>query len=162
MVATQITAVNRYWPVGTTKWVYVPTIANYLVAITRAEINAGTDLSAEIADINGWTVTSNQIDTPDVNSRFRSKIPGPIEAEDSSLTIYADPSGTDVRQLLPRDASGYIVRMDGGDVAGRKCSIFPVKVASQNKLMGTDEEAGRIEIAFTVTRVPAEDLTIPA
>lgn len=162
MVATPIAAVNRYWPVGTTKWVWVPTIANYLVAITRGEINAGTDLSGEIADLDGWTVSSNQIDTPDVNSRFRSKIPGPIEAEDSSLTIYADPSGTDVRSLLPRDTSGYVVRMDGGDVAGRKCSIFPVKVASQNKLMGTDEEAGRIEIAFTITRIPAEDLTIPA
>lgn len=162
MVATPIAAVNRYWPVGTTKWIWVPTIANYTVAITRAEINAGTDLSGEVADLSGWTVSSNQIDTPDVNSRFRAKIPGPIEAEDSSLTLYADPSGTDVRQLLPRDTSGYVVRMDGGDVAGRKCSIFPVKVASQNKLMGTDEEAGRIEISFTITRIPAEDLTIPA
>lgn len=162
MAATPITPVNRYWPVGTTKWLWVPTIANYTVAVTRAEINAGTDLSGEVADISGFTVTSNQIDTPDVNSRFRSKIPGPIEAEDSSLTIYADPSGADVRSLLPRDTSGYVVRMDGGDVAGRKMSVFPVKVASQNKLLGTDEEAGRIEITFTITRQPAEDLTIPA
>lgn len=162
MAATAISPVNRYWPVGTTKWVWVPTIANYTVAVTRSEINAGTDLSGEIADLSGWTVSSNQIDTPDVNSRFRSKIPGPIEAEDSSLTIYADPSGSDVRTLLPRDASGYIIRMDGGDVAGRKMSVYPVKVASQNKLMGTEEEAARIEVAFTITRQPAEDLTIPA
>lgn len=162
MAATPITPVNRYWPVGTTRWLWVPTIANYMSTVTRPEINAGTDLSGEIADLDGWTVTSNQIDTPDVNSRFRSKIPGAIEAEDSSLTIYADPSGTDVRTLLPRDTSGFIIRMDGGDVAGRKMSVFPVKVASQNKLMGTDEEAARIEIAFTITGIPAEDLTIPA
>jgi hypothetical protein len=162
MAATAITPVTRYWAVGTTKWLWVATIANYTVAVTRAEINAGTDLSGEIADLSGWTVTSNQIDTPDVNSRFRSKIPGPIEAEDSSLTIYADPSGSDVRSLLPRDATGYILRMDGGDIAGRKMSVFPVKVASQNKLMGTDEEAARIEVSFTITRQPAEDLTIPA
>lgn len=162
MAATPIAAVNRYWPVGTTRWLWVPTIANYTVAVTRAEINAGTDLSGEVADLDGWTVTSNQIDTPDVNSRFRSKIPGAIEAEDSSLTLYADPSGADVRTLLPRDTTGYVIRMDGGDIAGRKMSVFPVKVASQNKLMGVDEEAGRIEIAFTITRIPAEDLTIPA
>lgn len=162
MAATPIAAVNRYWPVGTTRWLWVPTIANYTVAVTRAEINAGTDLSGEVADLDGWTVTSNQIDTPDVNSRFRSKIPGAIEAEDSSLTLYADPSGSDVRTLLPRDTTGYVIRMDGGDIAGRKMSVFPVKVASQNKLMGVDEEAGRIEIAFTITRIPAEDLTIPA
>lgn len=162
MVATPIAAVNRYWPVGTTQWLWVPTIANYTVAITRAEINSGTNLSGEVNDIAGWTVTSGTIDTPDVNSRFRSKIPGPIEAEDSSITLYADPSTTDVRQLLPRDTAGYVVRLDGGDIAGRRCSIFPVKVASQNKLMGVDEEAGRIEVSFTVTRVPAEDLVIPA
>lgn len=162
MVATPITPVNRYWPVGTTQWVWVPTIANYLVAVTRVEINAGTNLSGEINDLDGWTVSSNQIDTPDVNSRFRSKIPGPIEAEDSSLTLYADPSGVDVRSLLPRDATGYVIRFDGGDIAGRKMSVFPVKVASQNKLMGVDEEAGRIEISFTITRIPSEDLTVPA
>lgn len=162
MVATPIAAVDRYWPVGTTRWLYCATLANYAVAITRAEINASTDLSGEVADIQGFTVTSNNIDTPDVNSRFRSKIPGAIEAEDSSLTFYADPSGADVRTLLPRDTVGYIIRMDGGDIAGRKMSAFPIKVASQNKMMGVDEEAGRIEISFTITRIPAEDLTIPA
>jgi hypothetical protein len=162
MAATPIAAVARYWPVGTTKWLWIVNIANYSVAVTRAEINAGFDVSGELNDTSGWTVSSNQIDTPDVNSRFRSKIPGAIEAEDSSWTIYADPSTTDVRQLLPRDTSGYVVRMDGGDVAGRRMSVFPSKVASQNKLMGTDEEAGRIEINFTITRQPAEDLVIPA
>lgn len=162
MPATAITPVTRYWPVGTTRWLWLPAISNYTSAVTRAEINAGTDLSGEVAAVDGWTVSSNQIDTPDVNNRFRAKIPGPIEAADSSLTFYADPSGADVRTLLPRDTAGYIVRMDGGDVTGRKMSVFPVKVASQNKLMGTDEEAGRIEIAFTITRVPAEDLAIPA
>lgn len=163
MPATPIAQVARYWPVGTTKWLFATSVANYLSpGPTRAEINAATDISGEVAEVSGFTVTSNQIDTPDVNSRFRSKIPGPIEAEDSSLVIYADPSGADARALFPRDTVGYVIRMDGGDVAGRKMSTFPVKVASQNKLMGTDEEAARIEIAFTITRIPAEDLTIPA
>jgi len=163
MPATPIAAVNRYWSVGTTKWLVATSVANYLSpGPTRAEINASTDISGEVAEVSGFTVTSNTIDTPDVNSRFRSKIPGPIEAEDSSLTIYADPSGSDARSLFPRDANLYIIRMDGGDVAGRKMSVFPVKVSSQNKLMGTDEEAARIEVSFTITRIPGEDLTIPA
>lgn len=162
MPATPISAVNRYWAVGTTKWVWATSVANYLTpGATRLEINAGTDISGEVADVNGFTVSSNQIDTPDVNSRFRSKIPGPIEAADSSLVIYADPTGADARTLFPRDQTGFMIRMDGGDVTGRKMSIFPCKVASQNKLMGTDEEAARIEISFTITRIPAEDLAIP-
>lgn len=163
MPATPIAVADRYWPVGTTKWVFATSVANYVSpGPTRGEIDAGTDISGEVAEVSGFTVTSNQIDTPDVNNRFRSKIPGPIEAEDSTLILYADPSGVDARALFPRDATGYMIRMDGGDVSGRKMSVFPVKVASQNKLMGTDEEAARIEVSFTITRVPAEDLTIPA
>jgi len=163
MAATPIAAVSRYWPVGTTKWYWLTSVASYLSpGPTRLELNAGTDISGEVADISGFTVSSNQIDTPDVNSRFRSKIPGPIEAEDSTLTLYADPSGVDARALFPRDTTGFVVRLDGGDTAGRKMSVFPCKVASQNKLMGTEEEAGRIEVAFTITGIPAEDLAVPA
>lgn len=161
MPATPIATVARYWPTGTTVWLWVPTSATY-TAMTRAEINAGTNLSKQVAAVDGWTVSTDQIETPDVNSRFRSKIPGAINAEDSSLTIYADPSGVDARQLMPRDQAGYVVRMDAGDVAGRKMSVFPVKVSAQNKIMGTDDEAARIEFQFTITDEPSEDQTIPA
>src|SRR5690349_19847070 len=119
MVATPITPANRFFRPGTTKCYWVPSISNK-AAPTRSELNAGSDFSKDVADISGWMVTGAKIDTPDLNSRFVSNIPGLTSAGDSSITFYASDTGSDVRALMPRDASGFIVWMDGGDVAGRK------------------------------------------
>ncbi len=161
MAATPIATVNRFFPTGTTKYVYCTSISNKN-APTRLEINAGTDLSPEINEVDGWQVTSELIDVPDLNSRFTSKIPGRTSADDSSITFYADPSGSDARTLFPRGATGFILRMDGGDVAGRKMDVFPVTVSSVPKEMGTGDDAGTIQVMFAITSEPAENVTIPA
>lgn len=161
MPATPISTVTRFFPTGTTKWIYCPSIANKNAPL-RAEINAGTDLSGEIAEVEGWQVSSELIDVPDINSRFTSKIPGRTSADDSSITFYADPSGNDARVLFPRDTTGFILRMDGGDVAGRKMDVFPIRVSSVPKEMGTGDGAGTLTVNFAITAEPAENVTIPA
>jgi hypothetical protein len=161
MPATPIASVDRFFPTGTTKWYFVPSIVNP-ESPTRTELNAGTDLSPEIREVDGWTVSSDEIDTPDINSRFTSKIPGRITADASSLVMYADPTGNDARTLLPRNTEGFIVRLSGGDVATRKMDIFEVIVTSVSKDFGTDEEAGSLTIQFSIKSEPVEDVTIPA
>lgn len=161
MAATPIATVSRFFPTGTTKYVFCATIANKN-APQRAEIDAGTDLSGEIAEVEGWQVTSELIDVPDINSRFTSKIPGRTSADDSSITFYADPSGADARTLFPRDTEGFILRMDGGDVPGRKMDVFPVRVSSVPKEMGTGDGAATLTVMFAITSEPAENVTIPA
>ena len=69
MVATPITATSRYIPPGTTRYYWVPTIANK-AAPTRSELNAGSDLTAEISAVSGFATSSDQQDTPDLGSRF--------------------------------------------------------------------------------------------
>jgi len=161
MAATPIATANRYFATGTTKYVYCPSVANKS-AVTRLEINAGTDLSGEIAEVDGWRVTSELIDVPDINSRFTSKIPGRTSADDSSITFYADPSGVDARSLFPRAATGFVLRMDGGDVPGRKMDVFPITVSSVPKEMGTGDDAATLQVMFAITSEPAENVTIPA
>ncbi|GIH91936.1 hypothetical protein ACFFMN_33980 [Planobispora siamensis] len=160
MAATPIAPVQRYYPKGTLKWYWVPTIANKN-APTRSELNAGVDLTGEVAAYDGWGVTSNFLDAPDVNSRFTSKVPADIEAEDSSLTMYADPSGNDARTVMPRDEDGNIVRMGGGDIPGRKMDVFPVTVGSISKPFEMDAVPVCV-FQFAITDEPAEDITIPA
>jgi len=162
MAATPIAAVERYWPTGVAEWLWVPTMADYENP-TRAELNAGTALRREMNSSEGWNTTGEDIATPDGESRFESSIPGKITAEESSFTIYAAEDGDDARALMPRGTAGYVVRMPGGDVAGRKMDNFPVRVKTVSKLMNVgDEEAGRLQFQFSITREPAEDLTIPA
>lgn len=160
MAATPITASTRYFDVGTTKVYYCPTISN-INSPTRTELNAGTDLSREMADLSGWSVSSTQIATPDFATRFTAQIAGRIEAADSSLTFYASSNSVDVRSLLPRDQAGYIVWLDGGDIASNKCDVYPVKVRAVSKMRSTSNDAARIEIQFAITASPAENVTVP-
>lgn len=159
MVATPIAATSRYIPPGTTHYYYVASISNKN-APTRPELDAGVDLTSEIADVSGFSTTSEQKETPDLGSRFVSKIPGRISADDSSITMYMSSTSSDVRTLLPRDTAGFIVAFSEGDVAGRKMDVFPIKVSAQPKKRDI-EDVATIEIQFSITSVPAENVTVP-
>jgi hypothetical protein len=160
MVATPISASSRYIPPGTRQYYYVPTISNK-AAPTRSELDAGTDLTGEVAEVSGFQTSSDSQETPDLGSRFTSKIPGRITADDSSITMYASEDSQDVRQLLPRDTAGYIVQFPEGDTAGRTMDVFPVKVASAPKMTDIEDPA-KIEVQFTITAEPAENVTVPS
>ncbi len=98
---------------------------------------------------------------PDLASRFNGKLPGRINADDSSIRFWASSNSTDVRSVLPRDTAGFVVCLWEGDTAGQKCDVFPVKVASTSMQTGIDDPAS-IEVSFTVTKVPSLNCTIPA
>lgn len=161
MAAPAITASTRYTSQGTTKFYWVPTIASPS-SPTRAELNAGTDLSPQLADASGWAVKTNQIKMNDVSSRVETQIPGNITLEDSSLTMYMSKNGVDARSLMPRDATGFIVVLDGGDVTSNKCDVYPVTVSAvskQRQAKGT--AADTLMISFAITSLPSENVTVP-
>ncbi|MEV7611315.1 hypothetical protein AB0N61_17655 [Microbacterium sp. NPDC089320] len=161
MVATPIAIETRYFNPETSKLYWVPSIA-VKGAPTRLELDAGTDVSRAVADVNGWMVTSEMIDVPDMGSRFVGKIPGRISANDSSVTYYMDRAGIDAREVMPRDAEGFMVWLDGGDTAGRKMDVYPVTVSSHGKGRSAGSEPARLTIAYAITSEPAENVTIPA
>ena len=159
MVATPITPTLRFIEPSILKVYWVATIANKN-APTRPELDAGSDLTAEVAAINGFSTTSDSVETPDFASRFVSKIPGKINAEDSSLELYRSTTSSDVRTLLTRDLAGFIVIFPEGDTAGKKLDVYPVKVASAAK-PHSDTDPAKNLISFSVTSVPAENITVP-
>jgi hypothetical protein len=158
--ASNITASTRYYRPGLTQVNFAPAVANK-AAPTRAEINAGTNLSPEVSAIDGWQQTSNFIDAPDLVSSFVPKVAGGVEAGDSSLTLYSSSNSIDVRSLLPRGTVGFIIMLDESDTAGRRMDVYPVTVGSQAKLRDLGEVA-QIQISFAITSSPAENVTIPA
>lgn len=162
MPTPAITASTRYINPGVTKCYYLPSIAATNLTPTRAEMNAGTDLSREISDINGWVVAGNDVETPDLATTFTGVIPGRTKADSSSITFYASTTGVDVRALLPRTTAGYIMWLDGGDVAGQKADVFPIRVRSNGKPRTTGEDAAKIVVECSITSQPAENVTIPA
>jgi hypothetical protein len=162
MPPTALTATQRYFRPEVTKVYWVVTITT-VSAPTRSELNAGIDLSGEISELSGFQVVSATVDTPDLGSRFTSKIPGRITADDSSINFYATSTGfNDARSVLPRDTSGHVVIMDAGDVSTTgRMSVYPSKVAAHGMLRGVEDPA-MTQAQFTITSEPSEDLVIPA
>jgi hypothetical protein len=154
----------KFFAVGTTEILFCATIADK-TSPTRAELTAGIPLCQpdrdDVSAINGWTVSSSLIDAPSYGTRFTSKIPGRTEVADSSITFYQDKTGADVREVLPRDTTGYVVIMWGGDVPASKMDVFPITVSSVGK-SGPDNAAADLTVNFAITSIPAEDVAIPA
>lgn len=159
MAATPISQATRYFAPGISKVLFVPTIANP-AAPTRSELDAGTDLSGEVNALDGWTVTSDTADTPDLVSTFVGKLPTTTSADDSSITFYASQDGQDARSLLPRNQRGFVVWMDEGDDPSLTMDVFPVLVSSNAKQRSMSDPA-LIQVMFVVTRQPSEDVAIP-
>lgn len=159
MPATPMAPTKRYFRPGITVIYWVETIVDKS-APTRLELDAGTDLSAEVAEIEGFQVTSETLETPDFGSRFASKIPGMITADDSALITYADNASDDIRVVLNRDDAGFVVIMDEGDTSTNLMDIFPARVAAVPKLRARSDPA-QIRVQFTITSEPAENVAIP-
>ncbi len=159
-MSTPIQSSIRYYRRGITRVLWVPTIAS-IAAPTRPELSAGTALEGETGAMGGWQTTSETVPTPALGSRFTPVVGGAITAADSSLTFWASKDGDDVRALLVREASGFIVWMDEGDVAGQTMDVYAVTVTSQAKVRELDS-AAQIMCQFAITSEPKENVTIPA
>lgn len=155
---------TRYIDPGVTKCYFVPAIAN-INSPTRAELDAGTDLSPEIAASAGWSVAAAEVETPDLGRTFTSKIPGKTNAEDSSITFYmsTQTGGAAVLDLLPRGTAGHICWLHGGDVQNNPMDVYPVRVRAQPKVMdASGAAASQVRVDFSITSQPSENVNVPA
>lgn len=162
MPTPAITSSTRYTSIGLTKIYYLPSVASTSLIPTRAEMNAGTDLSPQVADWTGWMVTGVQINTPDLGTVFETSISGRVSSPKSNITFYASVSGVDVTALLPRTTTGFIQWLDGGDISGNQCEVYPITVMAN----GIDRDnkmtlADRVVVEFAITKQPGQNITIP-
>lgn len=159
MAAPAIGASSRYIPEGVTHFYFIAAIANYL-SPTRSELNAGTDLTPEIAAAGDWAINGNAVPAGDLASKFDVQIDGKTSMGTTTLDMYADSTSTDVRTLLPRGTNGYVVKFPEGDVTGRKMDVFPIRVLAQPKPTNMGNPSV-ISLQFVVTKTPAENVTVP-
>lgn len=160
MPAPDIVASIRYYRPETASVVYASAVANKN-SPTRGEINAGTALENQIAEIAGFSVSSDTVPTADLGTRFISQIDGDITVEASSITFWASQNSVDIRGLLPRGTTGFLIFMDESDTPTRKGYTFPVKVTAVSPIR--EREGGaRVTVNFAVTSEPGEYWTIPA
>lgn len=159
MTATPLRASTRYYPPGTRAVYWLPAVGS-VAAPTRAELDAGIDLTGEIAAMSGFSVSSATVSVPDLSTRFAPDIPGAITAASSSITFYASEDSDDIRSVLPRDQAGFVAVLWEGDQPGRSMDVYPCTVTSVPKDV-TTTNAGQMSVDFAITAVPAENVEIP-
>lgn len=152
---------TRFFQPQIVKILWIPTIADAGLAPTRAEMTAGTDLTPEVDDIGGWSYSTTFIETKDAASRVRPKLAGPVSLDDSSITFNGSQDGDDVRSVLTRGDTGYIMWCDGGDVESQLAEVFPVEVGSVVPVRSLTDANFKVRVDFGVTNVP-QTVTIPA
>ena len=132
MVATPLATLNPYIPLDVRKFYWVATIAN-IASPSRGELDAGTDLSPQVTDSAGWTVTSGTVTSQSLVGAAL-KLPGAKELADSSLTCRNSRTSTDARTILlitTPPTTGYIVAFPEGDTTGYKMNVFSVAIIGE-------------------------------
>jgi hypothetical protein len=153
----------RYLRRGVSKVYFVPTIASS-PAPTAAEVNAGTNLTATIADIAGFSYTNQPITTPDLADNFDGKITGVDQTADSTLHIYEKRTTNTGRTTLVKGTAGYLVILFSGTAgaspaAGDKADVWPVISAGTPRDYSMTE-AAKWHVALIVTGRPNEDVAL--
>ncbi|MFE7565404.1 hypothetical protein ACFU76_00325 [Streptomyces sp. NPDC057539] len=158
-------AQQRFMRRGITKILWLKNVVAETRIPTRAELSAPncTDLTEAMSDVDGWSLTNESIETPDMASTFSSSIPGNDKADNSSITFYEDQLSDAFETLLPKGAVGYVVFLRKGDIPGSKSlDSFPVQVASRTPQYNAGNEAAKFQAVFSITSPPTLDAAVPA
>jgi hypothetical protein len=148
---------------GVTKILFTDTIAAADYMPTLAEMTGATDYTKSIAAVDGFALENQEIETPDMDSTFVSKIPGDDSATDSSLTFYEDDLLDDIETELAKGTTGFIIICRKGKTAGTKgMDVHPIRVASNSPAITADNEAAKIMVKFSITDRPLLNATVPA
>jgi hypothetical protein len=152
---------TRFFQPGIVKVYYLADIAATNLTPTRLEITGGTNLTPELDDWTGWSYSTTFIETKDAASRIRPKLAGAVSLDDSSMTFNGSVDGEDVRTVLTRGDTGFIVICDGGDVTAYPAEVFPVEVGSIVPVRSLDSASFKVRIDFGVTNIP-QTIVLPA
>jgi hypothetical protein len=159
MPPAKIAAHARFFMRGITMVNICTSILNYN-SPTRAELDAGLDVTRQLRGMDGWTLERDFITGKDFATTFNKQQGGELSIGDCSLEFHGARNAQDARNTLPMDATGFVVVGWGGDIAGYKMDVFPVQSGSVGK-MPSDSELFGLKVKYAVTDVPAIDVTIP-
>lgn len=154
----------RYIPDGITRVFSVPTIASAGLVPTAAEITAGTELTAEIATVEGFTFTGGTVETPDWGSTFTSKVPGRDSAEDGVVSWYDYTTTNPLRATLAKGVTTHIVFFSGGTAgaapaAADKCDVWPVQSTGVSRVR-SGGEAVLNRVTLPARKPPVYDVAV--
>src|SRR5687768_17359539 len=104
----------KFFRRGVSKIRWAPAVAG--TSPTRPEITAGTDLSPDLNEINGFQLSNSPIPVQNLAEKFTPQIDGEDTVADSSLVFNDDDTTTTIRTAIAKGTAGFLIFMPYGDV----------------------------------------------
>lgn len=156
----------RFFRRGITKVYWVPTLAS-LTAPSAAEINAGTNMTSQVADISGFEFQNTPIDTPDLSTTFTTTIPGEDTTQEPQLMFYEDNTTNTLQATLAKGTSGHVVLFYKGTAgaspaAADKAEVWRVQSTGPYREYSMGNDPARWGCRFAPSVAPTFDATLAA
>lgn len=161
MSPTPLAATTRYIHPGQTAIYWVTTIAT-IATPTRVEIDAGIDLTQQVATVVGWRAARRVRAIPAYGDDFEVALEGLRYVDDSRLAFYGHRTGPGVVATISEGSVGHIVMIYGGDAGGNPMDVWPVRVACYGRGIELDDQPAHVMAQYVIYRQPALGLLAPA
>jgi hypothetical protein len=79
----------------------------------------------------------------------------------STLTFLDDDASSTIRAALAKGTAGFILLEPYGDVATKRCEVWPVKTTGVNDQWTVGNDPAHFVVGFAITNVPSQNGTIP-
>lgn len=155
---------SRFFRRGVSKVLFSPTVTDTdgVFEPDRTELDGAEDLSVDIAELSGFELTNDPINTPNLADQFTPQIEGEDTVPASSLTIYDRTETETIRTALEKGTEGFLFFLPYGDEPEGRMEVWPVKSNGVNDVWTTGAEAARFNVPFSITAVPQQNVEIPA
>lgn len=151
---------SKFFRPGVSKVMVLPAIAG--TSPTRAEINAGTDISSHVAGLPGFSLNNERKETPHFGQAFVPTIDGPDKAGDPRIQCWDDDTVTTVRTLLAKGTTTFILLMPYGDVPTKRCEKWQIKSTGVNDDEWSTSDPARFTVSVAILSSPVQSGVIPA
>lgn len=151
---------SAFYRRGTSKIKSAPAVAG--TSPTRAEINAGVDLSPHVIAVSGFMLKNSPISFSTLDTTFDSQIDGPDTADASTLDFKDDDVSNTVRTALAKGTPTQIILMPYGDVPTKRCEVWRTKSTGVNDDWGMDAKVAMFQVGFAILSVPTQSGVIPS
>jgi hypothetical protein len=157
---------DQFTNFGNKRYIYVDgaTAAQNYKTLTKAQLNAGVDITNLVNAVTGFDETTNWIDSTNAGSGRTGKVAGRRSSGDSSIKFNTDLDGPtgDARSIFTTVLQRGVVAIfpTGYDDAADLYDAWAVQVGS----ISSDEDVEALQsltVSFGISKSPARALAIP-
>lgn len=125
---------DTYQDRGTSKWLVLTSAPANVAAPTQIELNAGVDISADVAGVSGFEKDVSLSSDPSLATTTDYQTVQNTSFPASYFDLYRRENSTTVFDIFPEGTSLWLVAVIEGQGATKPSEVWPVVVANRTDL----------------------------